>query len=395
MVKKVILFIFLLSPVFGYCQDKIDLILYHSPHCKACLRVKNEVLPQIKEQYKDKLQWVELDTTVDPGNLSQLLALNREFGRQNSLVPAILVGARLLVGESEIRQDLIPAIEEALGEEPLTRVLTKEDLEKVFNKFSVFTVGFAGLVDGINPCAFAVIVFFISFLAFYGYKRREIIYIGSSYCLAVFISYLLIGLGFFHFLYSISNIYIFIKTFYWIVAGFCFILAAFSLKDYFQYKKSGSSGNLSLQLPKFLKKQINRVIGSQLREKKPRTPLELVGSAFLIGLMVSVFEAVCTGQVYLPIIVAILKYPGLKAKALLFLVIYNLAFIIPLIVIFLLSLLGFSSQWFNQFLKKHLGAIKILMAILFVSLGLLILGYEYIYPHISGLFKNIIIQWVR
>jgi hypothetical protein len=43
-------------------------------------------------------------------------------------------------------------------------------------------------------------------------------------------------------------------------------------------------------------------------------------------------------------------------------------FIVPLIAIFILALLGTSSQQFSGFLKQRLGLIKILMIILFFGL---------------------------
>ena len=61
----------------------------------------------------------------------------------------------------------------------------KAFLEK-FREISPLTLISAGLIDGINPCAFAVIVFFVSFLAVYGYKKQEIVCIGIFYILAVF-----------------------------------------------------------------------------------------------------------------------------------------------------------------------------------------------------------------
>ena len=52
--------------------------------------------------------------------------------------------------------------------------------EAFFNQITVWAIIGAGLADGINPCAFAVIIFFISFLAVYKYNRKEIILVGSA-----------------------------------------------------------------------------------------------------------------------------------------------------------------------------------------------------------------------
>jgi cytochrome c biogenesis protein CcdA len=143
--------------------------------------------------------------------------------------------------------------------------------------------------------------------------------------------------------------------------------------DYLHFKKTGESEDLLLQLPKFLKKRINIVIGSHLRQKSSGSIINLVISSLVVGFLVSLLEAACTGQVYLPTIVFILKNTSLRLKALSYLFLYNLMFVLPLVVIFVFALLGVSSQKFNELLKKNLARIKILMFLLFISLGFLIL----------------------
>jgi len=122
-----------------------------------------------------------------------------------------------------------------------------------------------------------------------------------------------------------------------------------------------------------LKKNINLVIGQGLRGQKERSAGYLIGASFLIGVMVSLLEAVCTGQVYLPTIVFITKNQITSVKAWVYLLVYNLMFILPLVVIFVMTLVGFGSQKFNDLLKRHLGRIKVLMVVLFLILGILML----------------------
>ncbi len=52
-----------------------------------------------------------------------------------------------------------------------------------------------GLLDGLNPCAFAVLLFFVAFLYAVRAPRREVLRTGSLYVYAVFLVYFLIGLG--------------------------------------------------------------------------------------------------------------------------------------------------------------------------------------------------------
>ena len=372
--KKAIFFllILLILPISSFAQEKVTATLFYSTHCKICHELREEFLPQIEEKYKESLEWQRFNTTEDDDSLSLLISLSEQFNFKEALIPSVLVGDTFLVGGEDVKDNLEAAIKIALKAEKSPLSFLKTDLIDFFKKFSVFTVIGNGLIDGINPCAFAVIVFFISFLGVYGYKKAEIIYVGTFYCLAVFITYLLIGLGFFNFFYSLEQAYLIIKVFYYFVAFFCFLMAIAALYDYYKFKKTGRCEETILQLPKFLKKRINIVIGSRMREKKGGV-WGLCISSFVVGFLVSLLEAVCTGQVYLPTIVFILKNTDLKLKAATHLFLYNFMFVLPLIVVFLLSLAGVSSVKFNNFLKKNLGRIKILMAIVFFCLGLFIL----------------------
>ena len=390
-----LLFVCILLPVASFSQQKVMATFYYSSHCKYCFELKEDFLLRINEKYKETILWREVITDAGTDGLSELIALSQHFERSQAKVPAILIGDTFLVGTTEIRLNLEEAFQRALAGRVTINFESDVDIVRVFNKIPVVVIILSGLAAGINPCAFAVIVFFISFLAVYGYKRREIIYVGSAYCLAVFITYLLIGLGLFQFLYSLSHIHLVIKIFYYFVAFFCFTLAGLALYDYYRYRKRGEAKEQILQLPPFLKKKITLVIGSQLREKKEKKPLELLMSAFIVGFLVSLLEAVCTGQVYVPIIVSILKYPHLRVKAFSYLLLYNFMFIVPLLAIFFLSLIGFSSKVFNDFLKKHLGLIKIVLAFVFLGLGLFVIGYETIHTYLLPILQKFVVQWVQ
>ncbi|MCM8781940.1 MAG: hypothetical protein NC828_02680, partial [Candidatus Omnitrophica bacterium] len=239
----------------------------------------------------------------------------------------------------------------------------------------------AGLIDGINPCAFTVIVFFISFLYLQGYRRRELELIGLSFILAVFLTYLFIGLGIFRFLYVLRHFYLFSKILYYLIATMCFILAGFSFYDLWLFKKTKKFEGLTLQSPQIIKNRIHSVISFHYRktphqESSPdynRPLFNLIISAFITGFLVSLLEAVCTGQLYLPAITFMLKEPALKAKAFLYLIIYNFMFVVPLFIVFILALWGSTSEDFARFVKKHFIVIRIFMAGLFIILGFFII----------------------
>ncbi len=353
-------------------KEKVEILLFYSPHCRACLFVKKEVLPPLLKKYSEVVTLKELNI-YEPQNWAFLLSLSARYKKKGSVVPTIVIGDTLLVGRREIQDKLEKEIVKMLGKKKEIKFsFSQKIILDKFKEISFLTLIGAGLIDGINPCAFAVIVFFVSFLAVYGYRKEEVLGIGIAYILAVFVTYLLIGLGIFKFLYALSNFYFVIKMFYYLVAGICFLLFGLALYDFFRFKKDKSGQDFILQLPKFLKKKINIVIGSALRQKRS-SYLSLFLISLGVGFVVSLLEAVCTGQVYLPTIFFILKVPSLRFKALFYLIIYNFMFVLPLILVFLLSLVGVSSQTFNDFLKRNLGKAKLALAMLFLCLGILII----------------------
>ena len=246
--------------------------------------------------------------------------------------------------------------------------------EAFFSQITVWAIIGAGLADGINPCAFAVIVFFISFLAVYKYNRKEIILVGSAYCASVFAAYMLLGLGFFRFLYAMKGLIYVTLVIQWVTIGLCALFFALSLYDFWIYRKTKQSDKMLLQLPRSYKEYIHKVMRFFLKDKHSSS-WRLVLAACCVGFVVSLVEAVCTGQVYLPTIMVILKEADKHFfKAAEYLVLYNLMFIVPLVLVFVLALCGKESATFNNWLKKHLGLTKLLLCFVFLGLLLLLLS---------------------
>lgn len=264
------------------------------------------------------------------------------------------------------------------GEMKNSHSLTESLILSRFESFTVYAVSLAGLLDGINPCAFTTIVFFISFLALSGYKRREMIFAGTFFTLAVFIAYILIGLGIFRFLRTLNQFHYIAVAVDILIGGIAFLLGILSIIDYARFKKTKDAKSVILKLPDALKHKIHSIIGYDFRKgKSDRVILfKIAWIAFTAGLTVSILESLCTGQVYLPTIAFVLKMPDKGMHALGYLLVYNLAFIVPLIIVFLLGLFGMTSQSFTRFMERHLGVVKLSTAILFFVLGSILILFR-------------------
>ena len=376
--KKLFVFFWLilglLLPASLYAQEKVEFALFVSPTCVHCNKLKAEYWPQLKEKYKDTVNFTEYDVSVDGNNLV-LSETAKAYGKENFGYPAAVVGSTFLLGyPNEIGQYAEAAIEKArlLNEKTNVKISSAQDTVGAFKRITFWAIVGSGLVDGINPCAFAVIVFFISFLTVYKYNRKEIILVGVAYCFSVFCAYLLLGLGLFKFLYAMQGFSYVIKAFYIVTAGLCFVFFALSIYDFWVYQKTKRSDSMILQLPQSLKVRIHKIMGFFLRDKN-KSAWRLTLAALAVGFGVSLVEAVCTGQVYVPTCVLIMQNPEFRMKAIFYLVLYNLMFVVPLITVFVLALLGYESKGFNEFFKKHLGITKLLLCLVFLGLFVLLL----------------------
>lgn len=366
---------------FAQTEEKVEFALFVSPTCVHCNKLKREYWPVLKEKYKDTVHFTEYDITV-PGNNLIFSDTAHAYGLSDKQIgyPAAAVGSTFLVGyPTEIGTYAEAAIEKAqILQEKTNLVLdaqenTAEAVRADFQKITFWAIIGAGLVDGVNPCAFAVIVFFISFLTVYKYNRREIILVGSAYCVAVFVAYFLLGFGAFKFLYAMRGFSYVIKAFYILTAAICLLFFALSIYDFWIYTKTKKSDGMILQLSQNSKLRIHKIMGFFLRDKQKST-VRLVLAALVVGFTVSLVEAVCTGQVYLPTCVLIMQDPQFRVRAAFYLVLYNLMFIVPLIVVFALALVGYESKGLSDFFKKHLGITKLLLCLVFLGLFLLLVG---------------------
>ena len=173
----------------------------------------------------------------------------------------------------------------------------------------------AGLVDGINPCAFSLLIFFLSFLFSLKRIRVNIIGMGLTYIVGNYIGYISIGLGLLYTV-SISGI----RNIFGLLG--VVLLAALGL---LQIRDATTFEKPLMVFPRFVVPMFKRLTE---RETYPMT--------FLLGLLVSFFEFPCSGGVYIGIMFLIASNTSLYEGAL-YLIIYNLMFIAPLFIILIVG----------------------------------------------------------
>jgi cytochrome c biogenesis protein CcdA len=349
-------------------------LYFFSSDCTFCRKLLDYELPKLARDNKVSLEILYFDLGVE-GTYELFLNAGAEFGRQGVDIPAIFLGRSAFGGESEISRNL-PAELAKFRKDPqsyLERMITpftgSHDTTTIKEeKFNALTYGIvlsAGLLDGINPCAFTTVIFLISYLSLVGGGRKQMLYTGGMFTLAVFITYLAIGLAFFNFAKLILREQIIatvVNSVLLIIVG---ALAVFSLVDFVRCLK-GNVTDITLQLPDFLKGKIRGKIRNFAKNKTA-----IISASFVLGIVIAGMELTCTGQVYFPIITMISE-PRHRIAATMYLFSYNIAFIIPLVIVFLLAIFGVTSEQMGIFFRRHVATVKLGLAVLFIAMAIMI-----------------------
>ncbi len=350
-------------------EHEVHAAYFYNPRCAECDRFEHG-LRYYERTYKGFR--VHRYNLYEGDNMALLEAIEDSIGvpeKERLLVPVLIVDKFYLF---ELKGDTLGKILEFLGKKgasPFWKRLEKgeESIIERFKTFGVLGVAFAGLLDGLNPCAFATIIFLVTYLSIRGRRREELLSCGAFFILAVFITYFLIGVFLFRIIHFLSSMKIASIIFYRILGAGTLVLAALSLRDFY-LAKSGRVEDMVLKLPEAMREKAKESI-------RRYGKAGVILPSFLMGFFVSLFEFSCTGQVYFPTIAYVSSTPGLRTRAIFFLLVYNLCFILPLVFVFLLAYAGTTQERMNSLLKRNVVPVKFLTFLLFLFFGIYLLFY--------------------
>jgi cytochrome c biogenesis protein CcdA len=351
--------------------EKLVIQFFGSATCGECLEIKETFLFPAQQQHPE----IDLrinDVDSDSG-MALLLDLEKAYGVTSGAAIQLYFPDTMLSGSGSIQRYASGLIEHYLAHpgkwaaarrpgHEADRDLASRLAER-FKDFSFISILAAGIADGLNPCAIATMIFLISFLATRKKKRAEILAIGLAFTAAVFTTYFLMGVGAFQAL-------TFLQKYAWIsvvVRWSAVVLAAgvglYSFRDAFIYHRTGRTQDLALQLPTPVKLRIHRIISGQLSGRG------LVAGALLTGFLVTLLEAVCTGQMYLPTIILMTRQSGLRLTGWLYLLFYNFLFVLPLLIVMVLAYFGLTWDRLAKTTQRNLTLLKVLFGAVLIGLA--------------------------
>jgi cytochrome c biogenesis protein CcdA/thiol-disulfide isomerase/thioredoxin len=346
----------------------IHLAYVQKDGCSECERA-SVVLQAIQQEYPQLV----VQTFNDVRDAERVEAMGAHLGlpdAQRLLAPSVYVGNEALIGDEITTASLKALLERhASGAQPFWEDLDiaqgQRSILERFQTMGPLAVVVAALIDGINPCAFATILFFVSYLAVSRRRRSELLAVGLAFTAGVFLTYLLVGLGAMSLLRLASTVRVVGIILYSLMTLSCLVLAGISVHDYI-LARQGRLHDMKLNLPDPLRERIK----GRIRAASGA----FLGASFVSGLIVSVLELACTGQVYLPTISFVVGIPEMRASAIFYLVMYNLVFILPLLAVLVLAVYGVSAMRFQEWFVKNAARTKLIMAVLFLVLGALLIS---------------------
>ena len=264
---------------------------------------------------------------------------------------------------------------------PVTGMAVESKTAAAASRWTLPTVVLAGIVDGFNPCSFAIMISLAGILAIGGRKRRARIIGGLSFCAGTFVTYMLMGLGLMQALKALEGLRVVHDIVMALLALSLFALSFLSFRDALKYKKVPVFSVVTLKLPEGVKVLIRKIAMESW--SGPAVVLAGFGCAFLVTLL----DALCTGQVYVPVLALISREPG-AWRSFALLALYNLAFVFPLVAVFVLASKTTDAFQMAKWSSRNVIPAKIALGFAFAVLGLLV--FPGLAERLAGMFGKMI-----
>lgn len=351
--------------------NAVTVYMFSTPNCGYCLKLKEKIIPDIARKNNLKIDLIEY-LLSKPENYEKLILWEKEYSDTSNKIPVIFLISKVLGGKKEIKKNLEAELLNVIAgsKRDSSSVIARNPSLQKFKSIKLLPVLGAGLIDGINPCAFGAIIFLITYLSvIIKKKKKEIFFTGISFATGVFITYFFLGLGLSEILYTIKGFVSFARILYFLIGILTLILAILSFKDYCAMVNKKKS--ISLKLPDSLRCKIFKVFEKHTKVKY------FVIFAFFTGIIISGLELVCTGQIYLPTIMYMIQTTVNRQQAIGYLLFYSFMFIIPLLLVFFLYIWGVRSQKLSAFEKKHFKTVKIFNTLVFLFFSGYMLGVAF------------------
>jgi cytochrome c biogenesis protein CcdA len=359
--KKIVSFLVALICVFlGKTTFASDYTYYYWESCSHCYELdkffkKNDIYKKYDIEKKEVYSNVK--------NNKELLKQGEKFWLPLSEIgiPFLVYDneTKYLKGTPDIKDHFLSIEKKSTTEETGVKQETKTPQEKTTSFFAFLLILLpAAFSDSINPCAFAVLFLLLSSILSKTSSFRRTIFAWLLFCFAVFISYFLMGVWIYK-VFSFSDQIFYIKL--WVgILGILVGLA--NIKDYFWYGKG-----FVMEVP----------FSWRPRMKKIMSSISSPFGGFLAGFVISLFLLPCSSWPYFTILwYLVSESSSINMLGYTYLLIYNIVFILPMVIITFVIGLGIKDiSELKELKETHKENIHLIVWIMMILLWIYLL-YE-------------------
>ena len=362
----IIILLILVIPLFLTVQsvnaenNEITIELFRVDDCGHCQDTENIIKEILTEYSNITLKIYYIDDDTKPENLQKF----KDYNLISS--PAVVITNETteqivkFQDESKINKANIMAVIDGNYSETEEKSIIdffgiQIDLAQL--SLPVLTI-ILGAIDSLNPCSFFVLLFLLSILL-YTKSRKKMILIGGIF---IFFS------GFIYFLMmaAILNILTVVEfeTTIALIAGIiAVIFGILNIKDFFYFKK-GPTASISEEKKGKLFKQMRKII-------KITSIPSLIAATIILAISANSVELLCSFN--LPVIYtqALDTYSMGMASNYLYLILYNIIYVIPLLIILGIMVITLGRWKLSEFQGRIL---KLFAGTMILSLGILLIS---------------------
>lgn len=355
---------------FTVLKNASVILYFSSPGCHDCSEAEEMTLSKLPKEIvindiSSPIQVFKI-STADKKGIDMLKTYFREYyvPEEKQKTPIVFVGYTYLLGSDEI-SNLSAKLGLGEGlETPILNIIDEQE-ESILSGYGWLGVFAIGLLNGLNPCAISMILMLLSLITV---NRNLILPVGLAFGVGKFIGFLLLGT----LLYSIidklplDSIAVVSKIILLILSGAMVIL---NLNDLIA-SKNEKYQKIRLQLPKGLRKKNHDWLKKIVSVKRPAM---IITVGLLLGLVLSAGEFLCTGQIYLATIVQVVHSGAkLSGTAFWYLMIYCIAFVIPMLVMVIIVSAGRKVFVISDKFRRNMPFVKLSNMLIFILFFILV-----------------------
>jgi cytochrome c biogenesis protein CcdA/glutaredoxin len=325
-------------------QSPVSMYYFYGEDCSHCKEVA-VLIEELEVEYPE-IEVHKFEISYNATNSELFNAFIQAYNPPAVDIPAVFVGNKSLIGYELTEEKLENEIEFCLQNkcpDPLSFVQGEEEQQ---SPLLLMLIGTA-LIEGINPCGFAVMIVLLASLLMVKSKRSVLI-VGLAFITSVFATHLVVGFGILEF-YLISGITSIMRA---IVIAIVIPAGIINIRDFWRDKPT-------LAIPAFIKPTLGKL-----------ARYASLPGAVLLGFLATIAGLPCTGPIYLTMLDLIADVPS---KTALYLIIYNFFYAFPLFVILAIVYKETSPEDIEEWRKGKRKYMKLIGGLVMVAIGVAML----------------------